>query len=100
MTGPIDPLTAAAAFREEAGWHELERQAVEFVDRLLEDAISAGDRAARARGIQPLKTFLAAPDSLDDALLALCYGARLEERQRGAAAVLAWITSQTQDAAA
>jgi hypothetical protein len=99
VTAPTDPITAAAAFREEAGWHELELQAVEFVDRLVEDAISAGDRAARLRGIQPLKDFLGAPDSLDDALVALCYGAGLKDRQCGADAVLAWITSQQQVAA-
>lgn len=94
MTSPIDPAIAAAAFREEAGWHELDLQAVEYVDRLVEDAIAAGDRAARARGIQPLKAFLECPDSLDEALAAFCYGVTLADRLLAAEQLMAWMSKK------
>lgn len=94
MKGPVTPDEAERAFDDLVADRDLDLRAEEYVDRVIAEAIVAGDKKALALGIAALKTFLGTPAWLDGALEAFCYGPKLKDRQKGADLLLAWLQKE------
>lgn len=94
MTGPVSAEEAAAAFDDLVGEWDLRVAAEDHVDRIIAEAIVAGDRKARLLGIAALKAYLGTPAWLDGALEAFCYGPDQAARQRGAELILRWLEKE------
>lgn len=91
---PVSREEAERAFDDLVAERDLELAAEAHVDRVIAEAIVAGDQRARNLGIAALKQMIGSPAWLDGALEAFCYGPELEHRLKGWGLIEAWLKKE------